>query len=425
MRRRHLLLVGALVLSSCGRGPATDEVSRDVRAVVGVSTRLPDLPAAAEPEQASEAPAAPAAVPGPPITIDRPVSIELADPATRVDPPLPSITLAFTGDNLIHSPLNLQALENGGGVTYDYRPMYADVAPILSAVDLAVCHVESPVAPPGEELSTFPRFGIPAQIAGGLASAGYDRCSTASNHALDRGAAGVDATVNALEAAGIDQSGMARTPEEAVQDVFSVGGIKIAHLSYTFSFNGLPLPKGEPWRSNLIDPALIIADAADARVRGAQIVIVSMHWGAEGLPDITSEQRRIAEQLTASGQIDLIVGHHVHVIQPIEQINGRWVVFGMGNFLSNMPTGDRWPYPESTTDGEIVEFTITEVEGGGFTISPPAVHPTWVDRDHGWVIRPVVETLADPNAPAYLRPLLEGSYARTSAVSGPYVIPLT
>ncbi len=421
MGRRHLLVVGALVLASCGREPATDPVSREVRDVLSVSTRLPDLPA--PPEQASAAPV-PAADSGPPITIDRPVSIELADPATRVEPPLRSITLAFTGDNLIHSPLNQGALDNGGGVTYDYSPMYAEVAPILSAVDLAVCHVESPVAPPGEELSTFPRFGIPAQIADGLASAGYDRCSTASTHALDRGPAGVDATVNALEAAGIDQSGMARTPEEVVQDVFSVGGIPLAHLSYTFSFNGLPLPKGEPWRSNLIDPARIIADAADARARGAQIVIVSMHWGAEGLPVITSEQRRIAEQLTASGQIDLIVGHHVHVIQPIEQVNGRWVVYGMGNFLSNMPTGDRWPYPDHTQDGEIVRFTITEVAGGGFTISPPEVHPTWVDRDRGWVIRPVVEMLADPNTPAIIRPLLEASYWRTSEVSGPYVIPL-
>lgn len=142
------------------------------------------------------------------------------------------------------------------------------------------------------------------------------------------------------------------------------------------------------------------------------------------MPDITSEQRRIAEQLTASGQIDLIVGHHVHVIQPIEQVNGRWVVYGMGNFLSNMPTGDRWPLPQHTQDGEIVEFTITEVAGGGFTVSPPTVHPTWVDRDRGWVIRPVVETLADPNTPDFIRPLLEASYARTAEVSGPYVIPL-
>ncbi len=421
MRRCHLLVVGALALSACGRSSSDDLVSQRVREVLQVTTRLPDLPAAAA-EVASEAPAA--VVPGPPITIDGPISVELADPATRVEPPLRSITLAFTGDTLIHSPLNQGALDNGGGVTYDYAPMFAAVAPILSSVDLAVCHLETPVAPPGEELSTFPRFGIPAQIAGGLASAGYDRCSTASNHSLDRGSAGVDASVNALEAAGIDQSGMARTPDEWVQDVFTVGGIQVAHLSYTFSFNGLPLPKDEPWRSNLIDPARIISDAADARTRGAQVVIVSMHWGAEGLPDITSEQRRIAEQLTASGQIDLIVGHHVHVIQPIEQVNGRWVVYGMGNFLSNMPTGDRWPLPQHTQDGEIVEFTITEVAGGGFTVSPPAVHPTWVDRDRGWVIRPVVETLADPNTPDFIRPLLEASYARTAEVSGPYVIPL-
>lgn len=121
-----------------------------------VTTRLPDLPAV-EAEVASEATTA--VVPGPPITIDGPISVELADPAARVEPPLRSITLAFTGDTLIHSPLNQGALDNGGGVTYDYAPMFAAVAPILSSVDLAVCHLETPVAPPGEELSTFPRLG--------------------------------------------------------------------------------------------------------------------------------------------------------------------------------------------------------------------------------------------------------------------------
>lgn len=415
MSRRRLplvVVVVAVATSACGRSGGDGAAGREVvvrDAVVPVSARLPDFGPA--PVGAAND-----------VAIDRPVSVELADPATRVDPPLRSITLAFTGDTLIHSPLNGGALANGGGVTYDYAPMFADVQPILSAVDLAVCHLETPVAPPGEALSTFPRFGVPAQITDGLASAGYDRCSTASNHSMDRGARGIDATVNALEAAGLDQSGMARTPEEALQDVFTAGGIAIAHLSYTYGYNGLPTPKGESWRSNLIDPARIIADALDARARGAQVVIVSLHWGAEGLPSVSAEQRRIAEQLTASGQIDLIVGHHVHVIQPIEQINGRWVVFGMGNFLSNMPTGDKWPYPQHTQDGMIVELTIQELRGGGFTVSTPEVHPTWVDRDRGWVIRPVAEELADPNTPDWLRPLLEGSWARTAGVVGPYLV---
>ena len=155
---------------------------------------------------------------------------------------------------------------------------------------------------------------------------------------MDRGAAGIDATVAALATAGIAQSGMARTPEEAVPPLFTVDGITFAHLSFTYGFNGASLPPGQPWRSNWLSADAVIAQARDARARGAQVVIASLHWGNEGSAAITPEQRTIAEQVTASGQVDLIVGHHVHVLQPIEQVNGRWVVYGMGNILSNLPT---------------------------------------------------------------------------------------
>ena len=129
---------------------------------------------------------------------------------------------------------------------------------------------------------------------------------------------------------------MARTPEEAGPQLFDVKGITVAHLSYTFSYNGMPVANGEPWRSNLIDPDRIVAEARDARQRSARFVILSVHWGAEGVTEVTADQRRWAEQITASGAVDVIVGHHAHVVQAIEQVNGRWVVFGLGNFLNAM-----------------------------------------------------------------------------------------
>ena len=118
-----------------------------------------------------------------------------------------SLTLAVSGDILPHSRLwqgakrnaiaNSTADSDGDG--YDFRPMFALVKPILSSVDLAICHLETPIAPAGEELSTFPFFGVPSEITDALAYAGYDRCSTASNHAMDRGTRGIDATLNALD----------------------------------------------------------------------------------------------------------------------------------------------------------------------------------------------------------------------------------
>ncbi len=335
-------------------------------------------------------------------------------------PPVPRVTFAFTGDNLTHAPIVNAALTPNG---YDFTPMFAEIEPLISWADVAVCHLETPVAPPGEALSTFPQYGVPADVTTSLAAVGYDRCSTASNHTMDRGAAGIDATVNALEAAGIDQSGMARTPAEAVPRLFTVHGITFAHLSYTFGLNGASLPPGQPWRSNLLSADAVIAAARDARARGANVVIASLHWGNEGSNVVTAEQRAIAEQVTASGQVDLIVGHHVHVVQPIEQINGRWVVFGLGNILSNLPTATGRVWPASTQDGMVVSLSFTREPDGTYAASRPVVDPTWVDKDARWRIRLVRQDLDDPTVPAATRQQLAVSLARTASVVGAFIGP--
>lgn len=342
--------------------------------------------------------------------------------ARRVDPPRRSFTMAFTGDNLTHSPIVRQAGRNAGGAGFDFRPMYDQVRDVLRSVDVAVCHLETPIVPPGEALSTAPIYGVPPQVADGLAHAGYRRCSTASNHTLDRGVAGIEATVVNLERVGIAQVGMARTPAEAVAPVFTVRDVRVAHLSYTFSYNGLQPPPGEAWRSNLIDAPRIFADAADARDRGAEVVVVSLHDGNEGSAVPTTRQRSVAEAITAFGMVDLVVGHHAHVLQPIEQVNGRWVLFGLGNFISNMPTGPQWP--AASQDGAIVTVTVTEQDDGSFVVEQPVVHPTWVHRDAGgWLIRLVQRDLADPATPPGLRAALQASLERTQRLLGPFLAP--
>jgi poly-gamma-glutamate synthesis protein (capsule biosynthesis protein) len=399
-------------------------------APAGVSSRggsSPGLPAQPVAPRASVAPAAPSSTVAPPRAEERPNLFRAAldRMLAGLPPPRRTFTMAFTGDTLVHSPTWAAALQYGGGQSYDFAPIFARVAPIISSVDLAVCHLESPIAPAGEVYTTAPMYGVPAEIASGLASAGYDRCSTASNHTLDRGGAGVDATVGALEAAGLGQSGMARSAEEAATPaIVDVNGVRVAHLSYTWSFNGLRLRADEPWRSALIDPDRIVADATTARAAGAEYVIVSLHWGTEGSSAISSFQRDVADRITASGVVDLVVGHHAHVLQPIEQVNGRWVVFGMGNFLSSM-TPASWP--PQVQDGAIVTFRVTE-RGGGLVTSAPVVVPTLVDR-HPYVIRPVQSDLADPSVPAAVVPQLQASLERTLAVLGDYVpagdVPLT
>lgn len=333
--------------------------------------------------------------------------------------------MAFSGDVLVHSPVWLQAerwAREAGRPGYDFAPFFDLTRPLVESVDLAVCHLEVPLRRPGREPSTHPIYGAPAEVVAGIASGGYDHCSTASNHTLDQGTEGIDLTVAEFERIGLTQSGMARTPDEIQPRVLTVQGtsgpVAVSLLSYTWSYNGLQTPPDEPWRSALIDPERIIADAERARREGAELVVVSLHWGAEKVHAVTGEQRRWAEQITASGDIDLVVGHHAHVVQPIEQVNGVWVVFGLGNILSNHPSTDQWP--AASQDAMIVTVSASVHPDGTRSIDPPVAHPTWVDKRQNLVIRDVLAELADPALPLDRRGALEASLARTQRVVGEY-----
>ena len=124
------------------------------------------------------------------------------------------LTLAFTGDALWHSPLWHQAERNfagahAGAAGRDFTPMLARLYPVVATADVGVCHLETPIAPDGR-FTTHPLYGVPPEVVTAIAGAGFDRCSTASNHTADRGAAGIEQTVGVLETNGLGQSGMAR-----------------------------------------------------------------------------------------------------------------------------------------------------------------------------------------------------------------------
>ena len=337
-----------------------------------------------------------------------------------------AITFAFTGDVLSHTPLINQAKRTAIAnstpelqLDYDFRPMFLDIKPLISGVDIAVCHLETAIAPEGEELSTYPFFGVPKEITTAIADAGFDRCSTASNHTYDRGNDGIDATVNALQDVGIEQSGMARTPDEIEPKVFEVKGIKLCHLSYTFSYNGLIMPDETQWRSAIINTKRILRDAKRARELGSQATIISMHWGTEKDSNANSMQTSIADELTASGLVDLIVGHHAHVVQPTNQVNGIWVMYGLGNVLSNLPTDERWPI--NSQDAVIATTALTISSSGKAVFEKPVMHPTWVDKNNGWVIRDVQKSLRSPTISYGLARELELSLGRTTQVLGDYI----
>ena len=194
---------------------------------------------------------------------------------------LRSFTIAAAGELLIHEAVAGTAAVPGG---WDFSPMLASVAPILGSADLAICHVESPMSRDNSSLSYYPIFNVPMELASAIAVAGFDTCSLASNHALDTGRNGVDGTLEALDAVDVRHAGMARSTREAeTPTIISINGVAVAHLSYTYAFNGGDAPADEPYLSNLIDEGSILSAAALAKAAGAEFVVVSLHWGVEDL----------------------------------------------------------------------------------------------------------------------------------------------
>jgi poly-gamma-glutamate capsule biosynthesis protein CapA/YwtB (metallophosphatase superfamily) len=262
-------------------------------------------------------------------------------------------TVAATGDFLIHTPVAARALANGGGRRYDFRPMFRPIRRWIAGADLALCHVETPLVP--GPVRGYPSFRTPPDLARSAKATGWDACDTASNHTLDAGEYGVGTTIAALRRAGLRHVGSALSPRGARRPpILSVHGVKVAFLAYTAVTNGQRVP--HPWNLNWADPRRILRDARAARRRGADTAIVNLHWGAEYGHAVTSAQATLARQLTRSPAIGAIVGQHVHVVQPIRWVNGKPVVFGEGNLVSNQTAAC---CPPESQDGLIalIDFT--------------------------------------------------------------------
>lgn len=331
------------------------------------------------------------------------------------------ITLLVTGEMLIHPRVSRMAAEYGrsSGSEYDFSPMFDAVRPLISAADLALCHVEVQLGVPGVETAGFPRLAAPAQFADALAGAGFDGCSTASNHANDQGDVGVWSTIAALQGADVAHTGTATSPSLTGGVLHELDDMTLGHLSYTYAIQAHR--RAHPWSINKIDPAQILSDASALRARGADFVVVSLHWGAEFRHRPTRSQRTIAEELMASATIDLIVGHHAHVVQPIEYMNGKPVLFGLGNFLSNQA-------PDccgvASGDGVAVLLRL-ERDGDGWRVPAIDFVPTWVHRRAGgYLVRPVAGVREGDRAWRHLR----ASLARTRqelTISGRHMRGLT
>ena len=339
-------------------------------------------------------------------------------PAIRIKPPLRSFSVAATGDVLTEAAVISAAQSAAGpGQRYEFGPMFAPVAPILQAADLAICHMEIPIGGPTDGPGLYGRSAYggnlvlaPFEVASGLKAAGFDRCTTSSNHSNDLGAGGIESTLDALDATGVGHVGTARSPAEDAVTTFVVNGVRVVHLGYTRTLNTTAT---DPWRLNYAHSVgQVVTDVAAARHLGAEVVIVSLHLGTELLSAPTPDDKAFVTDLTAATHIDLVIEHGPHVIQPLEQVNGTWVYWSVGNFVSGMGWAQSGRYADMRTlDGLIATARFVETSPGQFTVTPIPV--LICDEHTSRTVYPVITTLADPTISVALRDQLQQCLARS------------
>lgn len=398
---RMSVRVGTLVLgcmlAACGAGdrgaapPATTPV-----------TSVPTNASGTGPADPSESPSADP-------------SAEPSDPSAEPSAEPRRVTLVATGDVLLHPPLWRQAKADAartGRGDLDFAPMLAPIRPIVAGADLALCHLETPLAAASGPFRGYPLFSGPPQVVDALDRTGYDACSTASNHTFDQGAAGIRRTLDALDDAGIAHAGSARTAEEAARTtVVDVHGVRVALLSYTYGFNGNSYPGGDRWRADVIDERRILAEAAAAREDGAEIVVLSLHWGTEYVQTPNKQQVDVSRRLARSTDIDVIISHHAHVVEPIRKIGRTWVVYGLGNLMAWHSTpGD------PNAEGLLVRFTFTETKAHRFAVTTAEYEPIMVARAAPIRVLDVPKALRDGRYGSSTRARLQAALDRTTRV---------
>ena len=248
-----------------------------------------------------------------------------------------TIRLTFVGDAMQHGP-QIRAARTTDG-TYDYSACFTHLAGDIADADFAVVNLECPLG--GKPYSGYPNFSAPDEFATALRDAGFDFFATANNHCLDRRDAGLKRTIRRLDELKMPHAGTylnAAARDTLCPQMVDVNGIRMAIMSYTYGTNGIGV-QGKVV-VDYINRDRIAADIARARQLQADVICVCMHWGIEYKMLPVEAQRSLADFLVEQG-VDLIIGSHPHVVEPMElRHSNKWnkdvlVVYSLGNFISN------------------------------------------------------------------------------------------
>ena len=260
------------------------------------------------------------------------------------------LDLVMAGDVLLHLRLAYWS-ENGKG-GYDFNPIFKLIKPIIKKADLAIVNQETILG--GKELgvSGYPTFNGPYELGDAIANAGFDVVLQSNNHSLDKGKQGIYNCLNfwkkypKIKTVGINTS----EAQKKKLCIYKKNGIKVAILNYTYGTNGIPLPKGMPYAVNYLVKDEVINDIKRAE-KEADFTIVCPHWGTEYYRGITDYQKAWSKIFVENG-VDLVLGCHPHVIEPIRYVTDKktghkmLVYYSLGNFINSTMSdgrvGDRY-----------------------------------------------------------------------------------
>lgn len=271
------------------------------------------------------------------------------------------VNIVAVGDNLIHNTLIAAGEQEDG--SRDYNSFYESMKPYISAADMAVIDQETLLGGSAFEYSGYPCFNTPWEVGEAAINAGFDVFTCATNHVLDiQKFAGVSKELEffskhpEVTCIGINAS------EKEYNSIKyrEVNGIKFALLNYTYGTNGISLPEDKPWCVNMLNEDKVVSDIKTAR-ENADVVIFFPHWGTENSHEINDEQRHYVELCSELG-VDIVIGGHPHVLQPVEWVTNNEtgkkmiVYYSLGNFISHQINLNQMC-------GGMAEITVERVNG--------------------------------------------------------------
>lgn len=286
-----------------------------------------------------------------------------------------TVSLLFIGDIMGHYAQIESALDTTTG-TYSFDRMFRKVSPLIQKADFAIANLEVTLA--GTPYSGYPRFSAPDELAVAAKESGIDILLTANNHASDYNLKGIKRTINALDSISVQHTGTFLDKDHKDSTnlvIMEKGSIRVGLLNYTESTNGRKVPS--PAIVNRTDTTGMKKDINDALSQNLDKLIVFLHWGIEYDSAPSKAQRKTAEFLFEQG-VDIIIGTHPHVLQPMEFIqakNGnkeRFIAYSLGNFISDQRTRKR-------DGGAMAEITISKAKGLS-QITDYGYHLTWVNK---------------------------------------------